>query len=431
MTEIKGNGTNGKRLWIRTPEGEWAPVPYGAGENDSIRSLNLWDGQKWVVPAWAWQLLKREPGLPAERREGLSVRAPGRNWNENGTHVYNPTYLYPKVNSQIRPEHTGYIRLFHTLPKNDPNWRIVSCLEQLPTKVPNTTTAMLDFRAEYYGTPYPDKFDTLLFFPFAGICYEHLDDISPSGNGIAYGLLSGAGAYGGSGSLAEAQDLHSESKVDEFSTQVYMTKQSLLIDLKAIRQRLEKDYAQRDMYFSGQYTPIQQMTLRRVVFLLAVQAQLLTEQDYNPPPPFDGAATVYVETSAPSTAGEDSHDPGLGWNLPESYRVRHPTSTAPSGDPLVTVPLQGGEMTQYATQVWGNSYRRRVVPDALYQRFTIENPGTDNLRLSCQITGGHQAGGDVTLASRSMRIYMIECALHYAVPGTDVPVVLRESSAYV
>lgn len=418
MTEIIGTGTHGKRLWIRTPAGQWAPVPYGAGENDSIRSLNVWNGSHWLTPLSGYQVVYRQ----GDNRPSWNVYAPGVDWNDltAGKHTYNPNFIYPHTNIQFTPPVPNYVRLAYMATKNDPKWRIVSLVKPIPTKIPNQSIN------HYFAVNPADNpaasaqtlpTDDLYFWPSTASGATASGGSSepvPDPFNTAPAQASGRDMYGSLMSSIHrnyynAQGTHGDGRPNyRWENQ----RVSLLIDLKAIRQRLTNDYPQRDLFWSGQYEPITSMTVKRIVIYAGLQLNAYIGDDNLTAQAFSGfTGELWCERGAATEDLEPSNDPD-GWKTPVSYVTRWPTDTQPTGTRIhqqAVTDIGLGPMSSSAGYVGGITH-------------TIDDPGDDNVKLTAHLPS--PVSGSSTYSS-SIHYIPYAIGIHYAVDGADVPEAIR------
>lgn len=418
MTEAAATGKNGKRLWLRSDDGRWIPVPYGAGEDTNIRSLNVYDAatKTWMTPTWGWHVWNRAGiNTPVD---ALDVRAPGVTWlgGQSATSVlpfYNPNYLSKQTTVPFTTMHTNWLRLFHTQQRNDPDWRIVQVgTQQLPTHVPNTPVN--------YKTTYSSEY--LYFWPAVAVNVRNFNrDPDGTVQEYTYFIAGGFGVDNGNVlaaiTYATVDDNTSSDSADPTNVET-----AGMIDLKAIRQRLADDYPQRGIDFVGQYNDISTMTLKRIYVHCRVEFTTIQSAPLDSLVSTDASTfKVFASTSNPGTENSLT-DPY--WQ--KTYTVRAPTDRTAEGSVIIS--KTGAELAEGTTVV---PYRNRSRNFDGYLKttswsnqdftLTIENPTTDGISFYGQITNAPVAGNGLDTAVSSIYLYADCISLHYAVAGKDTP----------
>lgn len=439
---ISGNGTNGKRLWYRTPDHRWIAVPYGAGQDDKVRSINIWDGQKWMVPAWGWWLANRALLNPKAEQfwrsipgDGFYVHAPGVEWQgyasddpTDRTHAYNPNFGAVSFGDFVFGRWQNYakgtLQLFNTEPRNDPNWRIVPLANHVLPVAPV---------AQHYQDPYdpygvyqPATGDYGRFFwPSVGVTVYYPETFTTNVYAATSSPKGSDSVYNGSLVAQTFDNVAYAQRLSSFNS-------SLIIDFQAIRQQLHDTFGEQGVYYQGQYTHIDHMVLKRVYIKARVSAQVeIGGGRYNPlihqfqidTTPIDGITfTVTANTNTPTTDATLITDPGLLW--PGEKPLRYPENTQPEGPSIwtLTTSEEGISVSEYGTDaVW---YHAEDLP-----AFEFEGPGEDNIGLACNITGVPGTGGDLRSVTTNLYFTLQQITLQYAAVGHDVPDELKRYDA--
>ncbi len=418
MTEIVGTGKNGKRLWMRSPDNRWIEVPYGAGQDSAVRSVNIYDAakKKWMTPTWGWEVWNRigiNTFIPS-----LDVRAPGRSWKGGRTEhpadqlfpYYNPNYRHRLSNIQFSTMRTDWLRLFYLKERNDPNWRFIPLIGNIPGRVPNQT---LNFAGISATQPY--TLDAGNFWPVGN--YHALALPYPEMTGqVTRGLSNEFAfllAFGG----VSYYDRTVPGQADSVDTRHATT---AMIDFKAIRQRLEDKYNEQDTFFTGQYLPISKMKLRRIVLDITCSAGMGVTGP-NAPTTVPVVYVLYVYRNAQGVAETVTSPVWEG-----SYSVRSPVPE-PTGGTAIWSASTG-------TMTWtGGFYRYDHVRDVNIDQYNgwveqsfqyvIEDPGEDNIAFDVKLEGvpgptSDRAGGGCQVAATGI-------SLQYAAEGHDLPIELR------
>ncbi len=418
MTEIIGTGTNGKQLWFRSPDGRWIEVPYGAGQDTTVRSVNYWNDAKkqWMTPTWGQTL--RNLGRPRTVMDALDVYAPNRAWVGSLTnhpaelyrHWYNPTYQSPLVTQgQYTAPRKDWLRLMYLRERNDPNWRIVPVGEIIPLRVPNRALNVASGLGN--GTPY--DIHAGRFWPVGGVRLNYSLDASLTNIPLTDGKFnSGTFAMAGVSTHYEDRTVHGHENLSDYRNEI-----ATMFDLKAIRKRLEDTYPQQSIDFTGQYTDIRQMKLKRAVFDVIVQFGS-GGRGPNPPAHGMGSAALFVKQGSSGIARTQTSD---AW--PGSYDVRYPASTEAAGDMIWSV---GAAELPVTVNEWTFDYVRQVMVYSsgglVGHRFlhVIENPGEDNITFTARVIdaglppGCDESGSLIEVGAQGV-------SLHYATDGHDTP----------
>lgn len=414
---VVGTGAEGKRLWVRTPDNRWIPVPTGAGEDSTVRSVNVWNGTAWEAATDATPL--NASAAIQSHLHSLDIYAPTTTWKPG---IYNPNYVgtFPS-NPPWTPAHLNWIRLFHTAPRVDPNWRIVQLYNRYP---PRSRSA----------GPQPGNH---MFFPRGASYFQDRHD-EPNGTGGFYSVSSSATTPLSfrvlSGSdlpyelWAETTAVLSDTAKPDDPQFGITTKsggeqyRAGLLDLRAIRQRLIRDFPQRDPYFNRQFSPMQNMTLKRVILhgVLDISGSASGSSPQIPPP----AGYVYANLNDPGVALQDSTG-NEGWPSGPST-VRRPTSTAAAGSILVASCTSYDSITTLNANPNDPSTVTSAGLGGTEVNYTFENPGEDNIVFTAN-TPGMTVGFHSKIQSWHSTFYILDMALHYATSGHDVPAEYRSA----
>jgi hypothetical protein len=357
----KGSGS-GKAgvLHIRTPDHRWVEVPYGAGQDSKLRSVNVWNGDSWMCPTWGrllWQDMFTDPGLLADL-DSLLYRPKNVVWtgwadhvNHVDTHVYNPTYRHHDPGSQqfTFSYEPAWIRLFYLTPRTEPTYRIVPLNYPLPSRPPNRT---LDYDLESDAR---NTFSTM--WP----SFTYKADLS--GDGLPASAIDNPTADWGTAThdtnittyqgvnlpeLCRSVYIHQVGPVIDwdFPLQTWTTdyRGSLagMIDLKTIRQRLEDVYPEQDVTYTGQKNNIGNQELQWVIVKFQIKVSLTYWVAAGEEQPggtdFDPVTfTLRSDLGIPTSTETQALQPIAGL-----YRsdYNYPLSTDPQGQTLWSVSAQ-------------------------------------------------------------------------------------------
>lgn len=400
-TGILGNGKTGKRLWIRTPDNRWAPVPTGAGEDQSVRSFNVWDGKKWQTCTYFVPLYLRPDDYGNDKYNSLEVYAPGRNWHY-GTGDFNP-------GTDVQRNTPNWIRLFWLAPRKDPNWRMTQMCGAWPTE----TSSVSIQPQRFWFWPQGATHDHEIF-----VRGEHVETFDSS-----YGL---GGAPIGTAGLVMCRVGHDDRvayippaggqspQQIEFHDDVYSTG---MYDLNAIRQRMHDEFAERDFWYNNQYTHIDQMKIKRIVLhgsAFHYMSVIGTAPTLEHP-----SVTVRVQRGAPGILRPS------GISVPgatKSYQARYPAQwDSTVGETIYSHTLSdNGTATQplYGYPGWYET----AGFDTLDWTYVVENPGEDNISFFAELDRGHPHGPEQVSTHSQLSFSVSSCVIHWAVDGKDTPV---------
>jgi hypothetical protein len=425
MTEIVGDGIDGKRLWMRTPDDRWIPAPTGAGEDPVVRSINVWDGDKWLVvsdPRPFYSASNTHLEMPS-----LQLYAPGRYWTLG---VYNPTYTSHFVSTARpwTPMHDDWVRFYHLAPRVNPEWR---------------TVQLYDFYPASEVSAVGNQGFSVPFYP-RGVSYRSETERT-RGAGVATTFTVDHKSYASSAnfgpSVVDFTDNWCNAYVARYSpdgteygpynnvnpqpTDVLARDEfeSALIDLKAIRRRLAADFAERDPHFNRQYDSINLMQIKRVIVHLdVVISATATGKAVSAATLGAGWCNINVHYGAASTLVSD-------WGTREleggPYELQRPNSVTSS----IGTTIFSETAADWATSE--NTYY--IPPRAGFRQFhseggaqifhSFENPGEDNITFFVDTAVPAAAGGGEAITSTSMRVStrLHSVSVHYVLPGKDVP----------
>jgi hypothetical protein len=273
---IKGDGVgSASKLRLRTPDHRWIEIPYGAGQDSEVRSINVWDGSAWKCPTWGrllWPDMFTDPGLLAEL-DSMQIKMPIINVYWSGyfdpslggrnDHYFNPNFRYLEGGIQWTIAYeANWQRLFYLTVRSDPRYRIVPLHYPLPRAVPNIT---LHFEDMPYG-------DFQAFWPAVTFVSERYDD------GVQTQIENGVIDLNYADDSYPQLAAYSSNFIpgpavinngDQTST-LRITNKVSSIDMKAIRQRISAVYPYQDVTFTGQKNNIDQQDLRRVIVKLKI-----------------------------------------------------------------------------------------------------------------------------------------------------------------
>jgi hypothetical protein len=430
--KLYGHGTDGKRLWFRTHDHRWIPVPYGAGQDETVRSINIWDGEKWMVPAWGWWISNRAQLDPTSNQfwldipsDGFYVHAPNVHWEgysapNNHVFTYNPNYgqvgFANFVWGRGQDPNSGTLQLFHTEPRNDPNWRIVPLGHPLP-RYPV---------AQHYQNPYdPYGFSSdhgRCFWPGLSYATYHANT-----NQISSGQLpmsDAAWTTGGFLLTAGTSQGRFDLPDDSFNG-------SFVLDFAAIRKQLHDTFPEQGVYYQGQYTHIDQMSLKRVYIKGVISATVSIEGghiEHGQWVNVDAALisgttfTIAANTNTPVSAPNVITDPANLW--PGEAHLRYPLNTDLSGPPIWQLTADGDDasLSQFGDFANWDHF--------VEQPFEFEGPGENNIKIACAIGQVPTVGmGDLRSVRTTMTFQIQRISLQYATVNHDVPNDLKRYDA--
>lgn len=432
MTDIQGNGTQGKRLWVRSPDGRWIPPPVCAGEDSNLRSLNIRSASKWLVP------VSRND---VTQSRSLHLRAPGREWDnasrENNTYIFNDDQPYDNTNHDPAP--SNYIRLSYVQARSDPTWRIVEIdtfmkpapFSTWPGSLPPYGPYLVAGAgaqygmesATWYGTPQLDedglesssrrRFDPDEIYPASvlDMCsvYQSREAplINPGPSAPNYYELDGP-----------YRERYRQS----------------LIDLQYLRAVLEQRHMENNDYV-GQLDPLSEQAVKRIVLegLLSIRLDIHPADEAVPPLPEPHIYWNETRWILKAHKGAPSAHP-----YGQSDHERYPTLVAtPMGESFVVQQGIGGVTQENFTPgLRGARLKRRTLER--FFRVVIEDPGEDGVGIHAfvdyapypgryplkiqhyyhedQVDGFYPHKVETTMSFRPYYAYV-----HYASDGYDVP----------
>lgn len=412
MTNLYGKGKKGKKLWFRSASDTWIELPYGAGQDYSVRALNIWNAKdkKWMIPANGWSVRLRENNLTDNTIESFEVYAPGRSWP--GTQdvntvlpYWNPNYINRQSSSLFSPMHDKWVRLFHLLEKPDPTWRILPLGIRLPDFAPNRTI-------NYNTSSFPEAH---LFWP----------NVSARTTGVTVGFdgvttpNDSAGA-GGNVSLLAMAGVDAHYEPDDFVTptsgRYNKSTTAGLVDLRAVRARLSDDFPEQNVDYTGQYDDIDDMKVKRVVIhgtvtlTFSVVGLIPTAGIFNA-----AIARIYAQTYLPTI---DST-----WTVgTKTYTIGVPGTTTDTGTTIYEKAIASliFSTTPGSPDSHGNPTYTAQVVNSTSLTYTWENPPEYNVGVYAAIDGLPSNGGALSWTA-SMTFQPDRVAVQYAIDGHDVP----------
>lgn len=374
-----GDGKTGKRLWIMSPLG-WVRVPYGYGNVDNIATVNVYDKniKRWRTADWQFKRTAQMRTQPAFSPFDVRVKG-GQVYDSRSGENTNYDYL----GSSLYPENSGYLRLFYTTPRADPEWRVFDLLRYWPTHPPSTMVQGSEYSdfgqrggrvtGGYYtvhggsgqipydssgGLPYWD-------FPF---------NLQYSDN-RAINILASADA--GKSGIPD----HARPGFQYQATTFNQT--SGMIDLKAIREQMLARFPNSLPDYTGSYDHMLLNHTQRVTIFATIDFEIQYGAGEG-----DVADVVVDEAMRPITFRlfYDTNYPGLpiadNQIFPMTYGPRYPSSVAVSGTQFFSQQGVPGSFIQYSDP-FNTHYRyikfsRTVV-------LNLEGPGEDNIRFSATV----------------------------------------------
>lgn len=422
MTNLHGDGKKGRRLWIRTEDNRWAPVPYGAGQDTNIKSVNIYNAtlHKWMTPTWGQAERNRTHIEQNQQIPSLEVRAPGRTWTgfpaNGGTFAPdNPNWISKETTTTWTPLHTDWIRLFHLRPKTDPNWRIVPIGLALPDRIPNVA---VNYNNTFINQEYR------YFWP--GVGYHQISEETRNGqvtitddhfDAVTNPLIGAANLAQENSAAYSPSQTANNFQYSRFHNRIAGT-----IDLQAIRERLARQFPQQGVDYIGQYTHIDDMTIRRVIIRGEFSCNINMYGLAPSQAELDAITfTVFAKANEPLTyttyEDTETHD---------SYQIGAPTDITATGRPVIS--KTGAELDQ---EYYKDPYQRD--PDAppkyyrnapyttFYFEHTIEEPGDNSISFYALTENIPIADGGLDYVTTYVNMIYDRISIHYAVDGKDTP----------
>lgn len=425
---LKGSGKKGHRLWVRAPDKRWIEIPYGAGQDAKVRSINFYRDGQWMTPAWADRERKLihgddntpyHPGtLYADLIDAMDVRVPGVTWigpystvgSSATTPYWNPNYLKDQVNARpYQQQYSGWTRLFHVTPRVDPTWRIVTLGRMIAAHVPNRTM--------YMGVPN----DQLYFWPSINLTGLTITDGIVTDTKYSFGGDLPPSALASHFIYANDPDFAGTNPTNTDRNSI--SQQVGVIDLAAIRDRLEKDYEHQSEDFTGQYHSMKNMLLRRVIVHAYVTVNVTltgTAHDINLNDLGDLQFTVRARANVPTTSRTEQN---ASWQTSATVQYADDTQSS-TGRELLTLGFDDLITNAYynsnneTTSVIGYYYAA-TDDDAINAVF--EAPGENNIAFFAEVTGLPSLDDTIGFASANFNVLPVRIALHYADTNTDTP----------
>jgi hypothetical protein len=440
-----GKGTNGKKLWFRTPDHRWIAVPYGAGQDSQVRSLNIFDGTNWQVPAWGWWLANKAGLDPTSNQfnlafpsDGFFVQAPGVSWLGRDqdaanplAHAFNPNYGQIAYSDFLFGRAANYlntkVQLFNTEQRNDPNWRIVP----IGGAVDKQGAALPQYPV---GNHYQNPYD-----PYHYTGFDYGRSFWPA---LSYASYKASTAQLSSGPIQNSHPVTWTGNVTvaaatnqgDYGSPDDSTSGALVIDLQSIRKQLHDTFPEQGVYYQGQYTHIDKMFLKRVYLKAVITCSVgLTGGGQNPTTgqfaavdtsPTNGITfTVTANTNTPVSSPNTVTDIYNFW--PGEAQLRYPLDVSQSGPAIFTKVVNSAEVN---INQFGDAATWQYFGDL--PAFEFEGPGEDNIKLACAVTGVPtiEAAGFSSLDT-NITVYLQRVALQYATANHDVPSDLKRYDA--
>jgi hypothetical protein len=472
---VYGSGTLVKNLWIRSPTDEWIAVPFGAGQDDVVRSVNIWDGEKWWIPTWAPSEHRRLdtgpdygqiPSLEVRDTDTVSIGSLA-----TGTSLFKDDRPYPWGDPFV-PFFTKWTRLFHVRPRPNPEWRILHIGPAYPPFPPSRHVSWngsyadkTSFRGamgisqwsgpypqaqglvhDYYGYPKQTAWLGLAGF-FENRDYDERDYVDQVTAAVTKGSSNSGFYQGGAPSYS------------------YTT---ALIDFQAIRERLITNYREQGVDYCGVYDPIEVMNIRRIYIRGKVDVYAWSEADVpiDTDTMDDGIYTIWAASGSPGVAfSRDLPTLITAPNYPRweaGVTVRRTAGYSPGG----SIVWQNDGIYQQHESQGPNLFifpDGSGVPNTSYLGYNksltysevitiaIENPGNDNLTLTATLENPppplmpmtapikqeHDDRPDdeifaVSNAGATLSFRISDISIHYAVPtpGVDTPANLHRWDAW-
>lgn len=395
-----------KRVWIQTPAGQWAPVVVGAGEDPEIRSVNVWDGTKWMTPTWG-KLIKDEKGQSSTQLSSYQLRTTADVAYPPGD--FNPNHDHFGIGDNFTPYSPiagNFSRLFYLWPRTktnrrSPDWRIVPLFYNLPKYPPSQAIYTTTDLAQFWPFATKSTTITLTGDPTSGVT----EDEAYGGAVDASQFLYDAQNYPGPGSLGTYHDRYVVSH----------------LDLGAIHTRLKEKYAERGVDLVGQYTHIDDMELRDIRVSMTVTLDATVEAPTSVDPQVLADAITFAVYSRGNNPG-DGPVSYISQEWDTSADIHTAGGNSPLGADLVwevsginhdsTVLLPGGVN-------WQNNYRQIVTFSTTLDGPWPENGLTFYPKASAAWTGSLPTG--VTYAGFNMVASVNRLVLLYAKHGVSVP----------
>lgn len=443
---VKGTGSGrAGKLRVRTQDKRWIEVPYGAGQDTNIRSINIWNGFQWVCPTWGrllWPDMSTDPGLLANLNSLLFRKPAGFSWTgwsdstDPNHHDNNPNYRTHDTSAQqwTLAYNANWERLFYLTPRTDPTWRIVPLRYPLPRVVPNVT---LDFDSSdsvrKFNSFYPSVISNTLV----------LDDGQANPDlSAANGNLVDMTAYPFQQTqLCQAQYIHRDGPATDYNRTTWVndrrTSQVASVDFRVIRNRLETIFPQQDVNFTGQKNNIAHQSLRRVMAKLFIQPLLTYWGEVGRT---DGKDFDQVQFAIRAAANIDTHPITMADNVYNrgSFTINVPDSTDPQGRPIWIAAAQVLDrqmvVANFSTGAGGVTRHwnkwQLTTADSIPLDYDLEAPGENNLCFYPEILNPVAPASYLSEVTISLRIFVRWMNVQYSNDGYDVPDELKRSDAH-
>lgn len=459
-----GSGRAGK-LRMRTKDKRWIPVPYGAGQDTNIRSVNIWNGTEWVCPTWGrllWADIYTDLGLLANLDSFLFRKPAGFNWtgwedhvNAPNAHVNNPNYRTHDTSAQqwTIAYNANWERLFYVKPRTDPTYRVVPLRYPLPSEPPNIT---LDLEsADFYylfNSFYPAVIANTVYLDDGQINTEF-----GTWSAAEFPYYEYATAYLGLPVLCQGYLIHTDGPVSDNYLHTYQTERRINsvanIDLTMIRQRLQAHFSEQDVNYTGQKHNIQHQQLNRVLVNLRIRPDITYWGELGKADP-GGKDFDAVQFSLRAKANIDTHTgtvivpvyDATGAYTTYPVTVNIPDSTDPDGSVLwsgtaqplthsVLVPSYAmGNDAEGNPRRWTNFHvTTGDVQDSSTQiqfEHDFEAPGETSLCFYAEILNPVVWKPYLSEVTINFQVFVSFICLQYADLGKDVPDDLKRADAH-
>lgn len=457
MTEVKGDSHVVKRLWIRTDDQRWIPLPSGGDCDTNIKSVNLADGYQWLNPVnlryydgWT-QAVSRffnyDPIPLSLLPEAVwNVYLPNRYWEEN---IYNPNFDETTGQRATYTDYPPWMQFSSMRPRNDETWRVTTWRQTYPTVGVNIIrgqpTAAVELTPNLVGLngfinpnhPFaPEEFRPTRY-DLGDDAYRSIDFLG----GRRVGANAQFTREGDSASNYQYNVIPASTVPDTASTY------TAALDLKEFRRFNEAEFPYSD-YRIGQYRHLNKMTLRRVYVIADIYNQMRVGQFRLPPgmtlDQIDPAHyfrdvnyRVYLNREPATIPTTPQERPRYGPRKPADYFTDGELIASYNGTtPLV---LAGQRLDRWGDNLYTNPQEIHA-QDVIRIVLPVENPKEDVLKFSVSVgdvphaytdtfadgrdpSGYEYKGPALVTASCNLILQTVIC--HWALPNVDTPFYTR------